>query len=132
MLAAPACDAPEAVTLVLYGNATAETTWVLSSVGQTTANSAFGFVANITSLARLNGACAANNATSLGVEPVPSGPDGPLYGSQCNIEDRPFLIPGANVSFDSNAGGWALLPVSPSYCRNLYGQCAPGESYDSS
>ncbi|KAK9809417.1 hypothetical protein WJX73_004205 [Symbiochloris irregularis] len=128
MLASPACDASEAVTLVPLANATAETTWVLSSVQQQSANHGIGFLANITSLARLQGACAENNATSLGVQPILQGPGGPDYNS-CGIEDNAFLIPGAEVQFTSDypiiMGGWGLLPVSPAYCQyGIQGSCA--------
>lgn len=116
MLASPACDASEAVTLVPYANATAATTWVLSNVSQETSAAAFGFLANITSLARLAGACAENNATSLGVQTVSQGPQGYDYGS-CQIEDGAFLIPGVEVQVAGTVGGFGVLPVSPVYCQ---------------
>ena len=140
MLAAPPCSDPlDSVILVPYANATADTTWVISTVNQSTALAGFGLTANISSLARIEGACAANNASSLGVQTVPAPADGYTFDS-CSIEDGAFLLPGANVTFGqnegfANAGGWALLPASPSYCGGSYGpvggQCNPDETYDS-
>ena len=132
MLAAPTCsDQSQRVTLVPSGNATADTTWVLSSVGPTRRRSStFGFAANITSLARLNGACPNANATTLGVVDKPIGTSGLDVGS-CSIQEGARMIPGVDVKFDLDGrtnpvGGWAILPVQPAYCSgNAYSQCYP-------
>ena len=130
LLAAPACsDQSQQVTLVPSGNATADTTWVLSSVAPTMRR--FGFAANITSLARLSGACPDANATSLGLVNKPMGPSG-IDLQSCNIVEEARLIPGVDVKFDfggniSPKGGWAVLPVHTAYCLgNPYSQCYPG------
>ncbi|KAK9809460.1 hypothetical protein WJX73_010190 [Symbiochloris irregularis] len=125
MLAAPACDSSEAVTLVPFANATRESTWVLSSVQQEPSPNPFGFLANITSLARLQGACPSDNATSLGVQTLPITT---VTNSTCMVQNAPYLIPGAEVSFEAGVmmGGWGLLPVSPVYCQAPFGECYPG------
>ncbi|KAK9809403.1 hypothetical protein WJX73_003077 [Symbiochloris irregularis] len=134
LLSAPACDAnPQTAYLInaTSANATEETTWVLSSVGPTMrSNSNFGFLANITSLARLNNPCPSSNGTSLGVV-AKTAAFSSGGGQSCGIEDAAYLIPGASAEFrnrsTSESGGWAVLPVTPAYCYgNPYTQCYPG------
>lgn len=125
MLQSPPCDdTSQAVALAPLGNATEDTTWVLTSVRSQYSRSTFGFIANITSLDRLNGNCAANNASSLGVHFKPLPPGGIDFDT-CYVDDGAFLKAGAEVNFEFGvrSGGWALLPVSPTYCFGPFMEC---------
>lgn len=93
--------------------------------------------ANISLAAYLpGGPCADSKVSTLGVAPLMGKAyddliehQSNLSASLCSLETQPHLIPGDNVTFGTVSrfpeGGWAVLPVTPSYCQQAPAFCQP-------